>query len=354
MRTLLNQNAAQHYEIINLGINGGRSADTYTLLRKVSSWDIDILLIYDGNNEFFHVPQTFSPTLWSSALYRFFVTSPQSPPTAKSSTLPSPYGGPDQEQAVEDEFGRTLRTIIELAIEEKIQPILITQAIHRTGYDPTWSTQGPQKGEDDVDAQELRLKYPRSAPVAWNWWRHQQKQGIWDEQALTDSIDYDALRLRARSSIQDIIRNTAHEKKIELIDVYASMIQSEKSNDTLFYDWVHPTSKGAQYIAHTIAEHILGTKLYLSVPQKTEDTEALRQIAMIWLRSACIREYDPTFRLAQARSYAQQVLEQQPNDERASSVITIVDNWSASQILLTPDMRPVFKQQGSCLAAKVR
>ena len=97
LRQILKKHVEDKYEIINLGINGGRSSDTLTLFRKALTWDIDFVLIYDGNNEFFHVPETFSPILWRSALYRFFVTSPQPPPAALFSTQgrhppwPSPW-----------------------------------------------------------------------------------------------------------------------------------------------------------------------------------------------------------------------------------------------------------------------
>ena len=109
LRQILNQyDNTNKYEIINLGINGGRSSDTLTLFRKALKWDIDTVLIYDGNNEFFHVPETFSPTLWHSALYRFFVTSPQPPPSALFSKQSSPYGGLSQEKAIEEECSRTI------------------------------------------------------------------------------------------------------------------------------------------------------------------------------------------------------------------------------------------------------
>ncbi|MAA80540.1 MAG: hypothetical protein CL916_14895 [Deltaproteobacteria bacterium] len=354
LRQILQQNSTQKYEIINLGINGGRSSDTYKVLQKAYVWDIDILLIYDGNNEFFHVPQDFSPTLWRSALYRLFVTSAQPPPSVLVSKSPSPYGGFAQEKAVEEEFSRTLGKIIDFALEKNIQPIVITQAILRTGYDPTWSVEGPPKEEETLRLKTLRQKYPKSAPVAWKWWRQQYEKGVWDEQALVDSVDYDSLRLRARSSIQNIIRSIAQEKNIEMIDVYDSMIQNEEYDLDLFYDWVHPTSKGAHQIAHTITEHILDTTTISSVPIKTKDLEAMRQIATIWLRAACIREYDPTFRLNQARSYARKILQQQPQDEFAHGVIKIVENWIDSDILLNPNIRSIFKQQGSCLAVKIR
>ena len=132
------------------------------------------------------------------------------------------------------------------------------------------------------------------------------------------------------------------------------MIQAEQSNTALFYDWVHPTPTGAHHIAHTIAEHILGHAIPLSSPNTSEDLESMRQIALIWLRSACVRAYDPIFRLEQARSYAQEILKQQPKDELAHGVLKIAENWSQSNILLSPDIRPIFKQQGSCLAVKVR
>lgn len=353
LQQLLNQNSDQKYELINLGINGGRSSDTRTLFRRAQEWDIDVVLIYDGNNEFFHIPSTFSPILWRSALYRFFVTSQQPPPVASSITSPSPYGGWKQEKAVEEEFSRTLGNIIDLAKSANIQPIVISQALNRTGYDPTWSAEGPLD-EKTVRIKELRQTYPKSASIAWEWWKKQYEQGVWDEQALVDSVEYDALRLRARQSIQDIIQNMAKEKEIKLIDVYTSMKQYEQNHLELFYDWVHPTPTGAYYIAHTIAERILDRKIELSNPSSEDNLEALHQIAMIWLRAACIKEYDPEFRLNQARVYAQKILILQPKDELASSVLKITDSWDKAGILLSPDMRPIFKQQGTCLAAKVR
>ena len=38
LQQLLNQNTDQKYELINLGVNGGRSSDTRTLFRKAQAW----------------------------------------------------------------------------------------------------------------------------------------------------------------------------------------------------------------------------------------------------------------------------------------------------------------------------
>jgi len=341
MQTSLDAAAPGGFELINLGVNGGTSADSRRLLRRYGTWGADALIVYDGNNEYMTAPQSFSAALWGSALIRRFAALQEHAREAPGRVGPSAYGGPEHSAAIQRELRRNLEAIADLAEDAGIPALFATQAVNLSGFDPNWSTAGDGEalsrldGLGDSDVEALWSATPDSAEAAWAVGQRRLGEARDAKPALQAAVDRDGLPFRATSAINGIIEEVALARGLTLIDSEAAVqVGARLPGEADFYDWIHPRPAAAQRLAAAMLDGLEragvlpdGAPADVLIPALTDEEllEAELREARSWLQWACVRWYAPTFRLARARVYAESVLERAPDHPEAQAILSLAD-----------------------------
>jgi len=352
------------FEVINLGINGGSTVDTLRLLRRGEGWGADVLVVYDGNNEFLQVPESFSPRLWRFALVRQLgILIPR--PMASPGWVGAPAVGSDKHlDAVLSVFRHNLESIVDLAHGQEMKVLLATQAVNLTEVDPNWSTGGSSDTLTELDTlsdaevESLWEQQPDVADLAWEVGQRRLASGADALEALQAAVDLDGLQLRASSDVNRVIREVAAQKGATLVDA-ATAIRSVPQKG-LFFDWVHPTAKGARILAASVLDGLeqAGVVSNTPVPASSnvpeEDVVAgTLRAARSWLQWACVRGHDPTWRLQKAEERARQVLALSPQEAEAHAVVDLATGWHGSPVELEPSIIKRFLPLHPCIAEHV-
>lgn len=313
------------YEVINLGINGGGSTDSLRLMRKAVDWGADVLVLYDGHNEFMGVPASFPASLWRFALFRRFAVLGPRVQSAPGAVGPAAYGGAAQREAIVALFERNTRAILELAVDAGMKVVVSTQAANLAGFDPNWDIEGLDSADE---------AFARGA------WRL--------------AADLDALPFRAPSELNTVLRELAQDLGVVLVDAEAALGPEPGNED--FYDWVHPRPDAALTLGTATLQGLVEAEVLPSMPQAvpaplTQDqaAEAELRTARAWLTWSCVRAHDPAWRLAQAERSAQAVLalREDPEAEAILLVAQALDGGPTPE--LTPELRERLSSLHRCI-----
>jgi lysophospholipase L1-like esterase len=332
-------------ELVNLGVNGGSSADTVRLLRAADDWGVSGVVLYDGHNEFMSVPQQFSAGLWPLALYRRLGALGAPPTQAPGWVGAGSYGGPEHAAAVVRQFRQNFEQIADAVDSLGVPLVVSTQASNLSGLDPSWSM-GPtsldlaaMESWDDPTLEAAWRAHPTVADVAWHAGRRQaaRRDGgagdSWD--AFRAAADHDALPFRATSEINDAIRGLGDRPGVFVVDAEQALRDrlGPPGNDH-FFDNVHPQPDTAVAIAEVVAVGMATaglipeqglSPLAPTAASSTERVDAELRTARTWLRWAAIRAHDPAHRLDQATRYGESVLAARPTDPDAQALLAAAD-----------------------------
>jgi hypothetical protein len=339
-------------ELVNLGVNGGSSADAVRLLRRAEGWGVSGVVLYDGHNEFMSVPERFSARLWPLALYRRFSALGSTATQAPGWSGASSYGGPEHAAAVARRFEDNLIHIADTVAGMGVPLVVSTQASNLAGLDPSWSI-GPTdvdlpglSGLDDATLEASFSSHPHVADVAWQAGRRRAARGEPARAAFLAAADHDGMPFRATSPLNQIIRGLGERDGVTVVDAELDLHrQTGTPGNQEFFDNVHPQPETAVVIAESVALGMRSAGLVPSAglgalrrathsPQ--DDVEGQLRTARMWLRWAAMRPHDATHRLTQSTRYAELVLDARPGDADAQALLAAADGLAG-----VPSPRPL-------------
>ena len=355
----------RQFEVVNLGINGGGIVDTERLLRRAEAWGASALIVYDGNNEFLPVPSQFSAGLWGYALYRQLSVALPRPTTSPGYVGPAAHGSPAHKKAILSLFEDKLNAVIDLGLSAALPVVVSTQAVNRIDVDPNWSTSGDEqhlavsRTLSETQLTRAMEASPTSADLLWERGRREVDSEMdW----LQAAVDHDGLQLRAGSEINEIIRHVGRREGVTLIDAAAVVADTEHVGG-LFYDWVHPTPKGAEIIGRLLLEGLAQAEVIPFTPQHVEQTrppqddldEGVLRSARSWLQWACVRQHDPEVRLTAARSLLDS-LGSETSEAVASerdAILNVISSWG-TRADISDEYRERLSQLHPCMGLQLQ
>jgi len=332
------------YELINLGINGGNSADTRLVARLAVDWGASGVVLYDGHNEFMSVPQQFRPSTWRVALVRRFSVLKKRADTSPGWNGPTSYGGPPHAEAVLSQLRSNLDDVVAGFQDAGVPVVITTQAANLAGFDPNWSTVGASAELASQSLPELEQaweEHPTSADIAFVLGHRRLSAHRSDGGLLRRAVDLDALPFRATSAVNDTLRALAEDRGLVVVDAEAAVqADGPPPGDALYYDWVHPRPVAQRRLAAAVlagmseagmlAASEAGTELVLPelvLPElRSEEVHAAElRSARSWLQWAAVRHHDPHRRLVRARHHARAFLSLEPESAEAQGVLAVAD-----------------------------
>jgi tetratricopeptide (TPR) repeat protein len=301
-----------NFEVINVGMTAINSHVIYQVAKECSKLDPDLFVIYAGNNEVvgpFGPGTVFSPLLSNIKLIRTLAAFKATRIGQLFTNLfsfagnnPKEWGGmemflkkrvyynsPDL-QVVYKHFRRNLNDICILAEEKNIPVVISSVGVNMKDCSPfagTSQNQSPVNLEKFEEISRLGQKLEGLG-------RFQQALDMFAEGLITDStsanlwfeiancydqmgeyakarecyrksMDLDALRFRADSKINEIIKNIAQNKKDKHIyfanaeDTLIDNGQNGIMGRDLFYDHVHLRFEGNYLVAKTLLDQVSKT-----------------------------------------------------------------------------------------------
>ena len=302
LEALLDGGAADRpVEVINAAMTAINSHAVLPIVRDTARLQPDVLVVYLGNNEVVGpygagtVFRRFSPNL-TAVRSAIALSGTRIGQLARRNTpQPAEWRGMEMflEQTVAaddprldkvyEHFERNLTDIIEAAGTRVVLVTVGTNlrlppfaSLHRAGLSPDEQTQWQELfdagltllGENPSQALERLTEAAhlddRHAELHYHTGRALFALGRQDEarDALVRARDLDALRFRADSRIQQIIRQVAQQEAshdVVLVDAAADF--EAELTDGLFYEHVHLTPKGNHRLATLVAEALVAQGL---------------------------------------------------------------------------------------------
>jgi Flp pilus assembly protein TadD len=310
---LRNRYPGVHFEVVNAAMTAINSNVILPIAKDCAHGDGDVWVLYMGNNEVVGPygggtvfgPQTPSlagirASIWfNTTRIGQLLASFRQALAEKKSGAPSNvslelflnhklrYDEPRMEK-VYDHFARNLADILNTGTQSGAKVVVSTVAVnlkdcapftslHRPGLSDAEKAQWEGYYQTGVTAEQAgRLSeaseaYGQAAKIDEQWADLQFRQArvLWLSNNFAESLqhfirarDYDALRFRADSRINDIIRRTCTNRlneSIAFLDGEALVAQHSThgiSGDEFFYEHVHPNFRGNYLLARGIAEQI--------------------------------------------------------------------------------------------------
>jgi hypothetical protein len=179
---------------------------------------------------------------------------------------------------------------------------------------------------------------------------------------LQASVDHDGLQLRASSEINEIVRRVAARDEVVLVDA-AQLVGDAEHTGGLFYDWVHPTPKGADIIGRALLDGLAQAGVIPSNPQHFQPVstpqadldEGVLRAARSWLQWACVRQHDPSVRLRAAESLLNSL---GPDTSAAvaaerQAILNVIASWGTQTNDVSDEYRARLAQLHPCLEAQL-
>lgn len=238
-------------EIINLGMTAVNSYVIWDLKDEIVKANPDAIIIYAGHNEYYgsfgvgsnqfgHVNSMFLKRLILKLkdyrLYQFLegILRPSAETTSDRTMMAQVVKESeikfDQEtyQLGIDQFKNNISDFIDVMNEHDIKVLIGTVASNLKDQPPF--SDNEKAHQDYISADSLL------------------EAGVNDEalQRYTNAKNFDEIRFRASSAINDVIKELAENRKVELVDIEDLAFQSSEQGipgDDLFIDHLHPNSK---------------------------------------------------------------------------------------------------------------
>jgi tetratricopeptide (TPR) repeat protein len=310
---LRNRYPGVHFEVVNAAMTAINSNVILPIARDCAHGDGDVWVLYMGNNEVvgpYGGGTVFGPQVPSLASIRASIwfkstrtgqllASLREALTKKESGQPSNVSlelflnqkirhDDARMEKVYTNFARNLADILETGKHAGVKVVVSTVAVNLKDCAPFASLHRPdltdgQKAEWErfyqaaVDAEqagkssEAMEAYSQAARIDNQWADLQFRQGrlLWNANEFADSLqhftlarDYDALRFRADTRINEIVRRSCANrlnKGIAFVDGDALLAQHSPHGipgGELFYEHVHLNFTGNYWVARGIAEQI--------------------------------------------------------------------------------------------------
>lgn len=301
-------------EIINLGMTGTDSFTVLDIARELPAYGPDLVIVYDGHNEFYGglgvqsrgllggfrtTTLVYLRLLHSRAflllrdaythLRGLFRPSPQDAPhdvslesLAQGNEVP--YGSPTYAEALQS-FEENLTDLRMFCTEHQLPLILASQVSNLRGQPPFVSGQDPSLS---VDARRKFDGDCRTAEKAWNEHRWTDALSAYRNAASLDSLhaathfaigrcldilgdrlearmhyirarDYDELRFRASSDFNNAILRQARNAAVETVDMerlFMAYSPDSLIGNELILEHLHPNSSGYFLMAKGFASAI--------------------------------------------------------------------------------------------------
>jgi hypothetical protein len=147
-----------------------------------------------------------------------------------------------------------------------------------------------------------------------------------------------------------------------LVDA-AQLVGDAEHTGGLFYDWVHPTPKGADIIGRALLNGLAQAGVIPSSPQyfrpvptpQADSDEGVLRAVRSWLQWACVRQHDPSVRLRAAESLLESLgpdTTAAVNTER-QALLKVVSSWGAQTDDVSAEYRDRLSQLHPCLEAQL-
>lgn len=290
-------------EIINLGMTATNSYTVLDLAKEVVNYQPDLLLVYDGHNEFYGAlgiasHEHVGGTHWAVKLHLWLVhqriynlvrnmialLAPSSQTAPASGTLMErlaqgkyiPWGNSEYRECLEN-FKRNIRDLADLAREHGVPLILSTQASNLRDHPPFVSeldnTPPPNQSTiRQLFTEGLRYREQGQFPQALTVFRSVQNIDSFRADTryaiakMLDTLgsfrealreysrarDYDMLRFRTSSDFNDAIRELGQQNGVWVADVETFLSQHARDSiigNDLILEHLHPNLKGYFLIA---------------------------------------------------------------------------------------------------------
>jgi len=303
-----------NFEIINVGMTAINSHVVYDVAKECSKLDPDMFIIYEGNNEVvgpFGPGTVFSPLLSNISLIRTIAALKAtrigqfySDIFSSATNKPKEWGGmemfldkkvyaesPDL-QIVYKHFQRNMNDICKLVKEKNIPLIVSSVGVNLRDCAPF---EGRSRKLSPANAQKIS-EINEMGPKLESIGKYRQALDLYSEGLIIDSLsadlwfkiadcyfhlgeysparecykksmDLDALRFRADSKINEIIKRISknnEEKKIYFAPAEDSLIINSQNGimgNDLFYDHVHLRFEGNYLVARSLFMQVTKTDL---------------------------------------------------------------------------------------------
>lgn len=295
-------------ESLNVGGMSYASHRIRILVHEVLDYDLDLLIIYGGHNEFVETRfyrhllsrnqslDPFRELLYRSRLYSLLsqvLTAPETPdPEAEPASVGDMLGlevrrdplgrvTQDERALIVARYEENLRAIVDLATDRGVPVLISTVASNLAGWPPIQSALDGDVEEatraaiettladfkerlarGDANQLESQLEdlvavVPEHAGLHYSLGRVYESQRRFDEahREFVLARDLDTMPARAPSIFNEVVRKVAAETDAFLVDAEATILDSAPDGLVGFdqiEDYVHPTPKGHWQIAAEI------------------------------------------------------------------------------------------------------
>ncbi len=264
-------------EILNFGVPGYGSRRILNLVRESLRFEPDLIILLTGHNEILEAG--FSETILKmpeplvavhtlllarSRLYgslnylalrlRWMLSPTDGHPPPP---LPRAYSA-NRAFLVEEEFRHNLGRIAALSREASVSLILCTVPANIGDMPPNGDFPPSSWETAPSDIPDLLEKRPADACLRYRYGRYLYEAGKFEEarEHLQKACDFDPIALRVTSRLNRVVRETAGEEGVLLLDLLGVFERNATGGipgSELFFDNCHPTVESHRMISRAIA-----------------------------------------------------------------------------------------------------
>lgn len=278
MRKLLTDQLDRPVEILNFAFQGCDSERMLLSARESLAYDLDVLMVYMGHNEFvsFSNPNTMIAEVDASGaidvamhartvqLAAKLLYAWRPPTRARLEGKQRLYDSSDKEDFYE-RFQSNLRQVIAAAQEAGVMVVVGTVA-YNYAVPPVHADAGRRPDElrllTDQELARLSDQHPEDANLEFEQGQRAMARG--DREAAKTWLDaafrHDARPYRADTRINDVIRQVAQDTSVPIADVVQAVHEANPTalpGSDYFSDHCHLNARGNEILMRTFAEVIV-------------------------------------------------------------------------------------------------